>query len=133
MFLVVIFVLSRWGAEHGNEVRFGFPDKVQGVKLTMPDRAPEARDRDIETHYDQRGDGRATVVVEWLPGTGIEKALDGSAADDQIPCVTSPEVTCVAKVRDGVIRVTQRSSQERDVREFTQEFLKQRVKPDTRD
>lgn len=132
IFMAAIFGLSRLGAEHGNEVRFGFPDKVEGLRLTKPDRAPEARNKEILTHYDRRGDGLATLVVEWLPSMEVEQAVGAATGDDEITCISAPEVTCATKVRDGVVRVTQRSSDERDVRDFVQSFLAERKEPDSR-
>ncbi len=134
IFLIVLFLLSRVGAERGNEVRFGFPDAVNGMALTKPDRAPEARNRTIVAHYDRRGDGLPTVVVEWLPHQRLDAALDGGEqVADGMRCVRAPQPTCATKVRDGVVRVTQGSSDINEVRHLTQAFLAARVKPDTRD
>lgn len=132
VFTLVVFGLARWGAEHGNEVRFGFPDKVTGLSLTMPDRAPEARGRDIVAHYDKTGDGMATAVVEWLPATKVAEALDGRASDDKVSCLEAAEVVCATRIKDGTLRVSQRSSDERSVRDFLAEFLAERIKPDRR-
>lgn len=132
LFTLVVFGLARWGAEHGNEVRFGFPDRVTGLSLTLPDRAPEARNRDIVTHYDKAGDGLATVVVEWLPATKVAEALDGPVGDGKVSCLEAAEVVCATRVKDGALRVSQRSSDERSVRDFLDEFLAERIKPDRR-
>lgn len=132
VFVAIIFALARWGAEPGNEVRFGFPEKVAGLALTKPDRAPEARNREVLTHYDRTGDGVATLVVEWLPGATVEESLGAPAGEGEIHCVESAEVICVTELGDGSVRASQRSSDERSVRDLLAEFLDERVEPDRR-
>lgn len=132
VFVAVVLGLARWGAESGNQVRFGFPEKVQGLALTKPDRAPQARDKEILTHYDERPGGRATTVVEWLPHTTREQALDTTIGGEKVTCVETPEPTCAARINDGVVRVTRSVGDVREIREFVVMFLADRVPPDRR-
>lgn len=132
VFMLVVFGLARWGAERGNHVRFGFPEKVEGLALTKPDRTPEARDKEILTHYDQQGGGRATTVVEWLPHATREEALDATVGGEKVTCVEAPEPRCAARVNDGVVRVTRSAGDVREVREFLVMFLAERVPPGRR-
>lgn len=110
LFLAVLFVVTRLGAEEGNEVRFGFPEKVEGIKLVDPDRAPEARGRDITARYNKAGDDLHSLYVEWLPETSIEDAVpwQGSFGEAEgVMCGQRGEAVCLAKVDDGVVRVRQ--------------------------
>ncbi len=134
VFLLVTFVVSRVGAEHGNHARFAFPDRLAGVKILSPDRAPEARGRDIVARYDRRGDGVAGMVVEWLPYADLGDVVADPASlrgEGRIRCDPGPEVLCVYEERDGVLRFTQYDASAAQVRDVAEAFSEAMKKPDS--
>lgn len=132
--LVVLFFAVRIGAEHGNQVRFGFPDKVDGIRVVQPDRAPEARGRDLYVRYNSASDDVASLVVEWLPETAPEEVtFDGirPAARGSYACrVLGDDAVCLTTFKDGVIRVSQKRASLDEITERAGSFLKGIKLPD---
>lgn len=134
LFLVVLFIAVRIGAEHGNQARFGFPDKVDGVRLAEPDRAPEARGRDLYVRYNSGSDDLYSLVVEWLPETTAEEAIgDGPQPtwSGDVGCAATAEgALCLHVFEDGVIRVSQKGADVAAVADRTHAFLDDITIPD---
>ncbi len=124
VFLAAVFAVSRVGAEHGNQSRFQFPDRLDGVRILSPDRAPEARAREIVARYDRRGDGVAGMVVAWFPATELEDIVDPGRLHgaEQVRCTQDAEVLCVFAKRDGWVRVTQNDATPAEVRAVADAF-----------
>lgn len=134
VFVVAVFAVSRLGAERGNHARFQFPDRLMGVKILSPDRAPEARGRQVVARYDRRGDGVAGLVVSWLPESELADVVAEPAmfaGEDRIRCAEDDGAVCVFRKRDGWVRVSQSQSPVEQVRRIAEEFLASMKEPDS--
>lgn len=131
IFLVVLFIAVRLGAEHGNQVRFGFPDKVDGVRLAQPDRAPEARGRDLYVRYNSGSDDLASLVVEWLPDADAEGAGSGAPASGVSVChLTDDGASCERTFKDGLIRISQKGASVEELSQRADSFMDGITLPD---
>lgn len=127
LFMAALFVAVQFGAEHENTTRFGFPDKVDGIRLAQPDRAPEARGRDLYTRYNSGSDDLYSLVVEWLPETAVTDAVGDATQptwSGDVGCApTADGAVCFHVFEDGVVRVSQKGADVNEVADRTHSFL----------